>query len=134
MTDKPLERVRRFHKTFRIQSATSPTIPDKKTQQLRIDLIQEELDELKDAFAQNDIVAVADALGDLSVVIDGTYETCGLSEYKDAISEEIFQSNMSKADENGAPLLREDGKVLKSDRYFAPNIARILGKTCKDED
>ena len=135
MTDKPLQRVQQFHKTFQVQTSESPQIPDANICQLRIDLIQEELNELKEAFDNNDIVGIADALGDLSVVVDGTYDVCGLSNYKEAISEEIFNSNMSKADENGRPIFREDGKVLKGPNYFRPNLHKVLGlKNQEDND
>lgn len=127
MTDKPLERVQQFHKTFLVECADTPTIPSKEICKLRFDLIQEELNELKEAFENNDIVGIADALGDLSVVVDGTYDVCGLSGFKEAISEEIFNSNMSKADQNGQPIFREDGKVLKGPNYFKPDLARVLG-------
>ena len=134
MTDKPLERVQQFHKTFLVDRTDTPRIPSKEICKLRIDLIQEELDELKQAFADMDIVEVADALGDLTVVLDGTYDVCGLSDYKEAISEEIFNSNMSKADENGQPIFREDGKVLKGPNFFRPNLSRVLGMENKDQE
>ena len=79
------------------------------------------------------MVGIADALGDLSVVVDGTYDVCGLSDYKEAISEEIFNSNMSKADENGQPIFREDGKVLKGPNYFRPNLEKILAAKTEDK-
>ena len=132
MTDKPLERVQQFHKTFLVDRADTPRIPSKEICKLRIDLIQEELDELKEAFKNNNLVEVADALGDLTVVLDGTYDVCGLSGHKEAISEEIFNSNMSKADENGQPIFREDGKVLKGPNFFRPNLARVLNMEDKD--
>tara|TARA_B100000686_G_scaffold291030_1_gene318784 strand:- start:327 stop:740 length:414 start_codon:yes stop_codon:yes gene_type:complete len=135
MTDKPLQRVQKFHQTFQVETSKTPCIPEKSICQLRIDLIQEELNELKEAFDNNDIVGIADALGDLSVVVDGTYDVCGLSDYKEPISEEIFNSNMSKADENGRPIFREDGKVLKGPNYFRPNLHKVLGlKNQEDND
>lgn len=133
MTDKPLMRVRKFHEAFGIECPTTPTIPSREVCALRIALIQEELNELKEAFDDNDIIAVADALGDLSVVVDGSYDACGLSEYKESLSEEIFNSNMSKLGEDGKPIHREDGKVLKGPNYFKPNIARVLGMDEQDE-
>lgn len=126
--DNPLQRVRAFHKTFLVETADRPAVPAPEICALRISLIQEELNELKEAFEKNDIVGIADALGDLTVVVDGTYDVCGLSEYKEAISAEIFASNMSKADENGQPIFREDGKVLKGPRYFPPDLQKVLGE------
>jgi len=134
MTDKPLERVQKFHKTFGVTCPTRPSIPSKEVCALRIALIQEELNELRDAFDDNDIIAVADALGDLSVVVDGSYDACGLADYKEGLSEEIFNSNMSKLDEDGQPIYREDGKVLKGTNYFKPNIANVLGLDTTDKD
>ncbi len=131
MVDKPLERVRKFHETFGVSVPNAPVIPSREVCALRIALIQEELNELKEAFDNNDLVEVADALGDLSVVVDGTYDACGLSEYKEALSEEIFNSNMSKLDENGEVIRREDGKILKGPNFFPPNIAKVIGL---DED
>ena len=128
MTDKPMERVKKFHKTFGAYRKDKPHIPPREIWEFRVAFIQEELDELKEGFENKDIIEIADALGDLSVVIDGTYDACCLSDYKDAISEEIFQSNMSKADENGNPILREgDGKILKGPNYFKPDLHKVLG-------
>jgi len=124
--DKPLQRVREFHTTYKVERAETPAIPSKEVCALRISLIQEELNELKEAFENGDIVAVADALGDLTVVVDGTYDVCGLAEYKEHISAEIHASNMSKLDENGEPVLREDGKVLKGPNYFKPDLKKVL--------
>lgn len=134
MTDKPLERVQTFHKTFLVERSETPHIPSKEICKLRIDLIQEELDELKKAFEDKDIVEIADALGDLTVVLDGTYDVCGLAGYKEAISEEIFNSNMSKADENGRPIFREDGKVLKGPNFFRPNLKRVLNMDNNEQE
>lgn len=132
MTDKPLERVMKFHQTFNIEYKNTPHVPDEDVCALRIALIQEELDELKEAFENKDIIAIADALGDLSVVVDGSYDACGLSGHKESLSLEIFNSNMSKLGEDGKPIYREDGKVLKGPNYFKPNIARVLGLDDQD--
>ncbi len=124
--DKPLRRVREFHRTYGVLSAEQPHIPDADICALRIALIQEELDELKEAFDDGDIVAVADALGDLTVVVDGTYDSCGLARHKEAISAEIHASNMSKLGEDGKPIHREDGKVLKGPNIFPPDLEKVL--------
>lgn len=134
MTDKPLQRVQKFHQTFGVDAPDEPTIPTAEICALRIALIQEELNELKEAFENKDIIEVADALGDLSVVVDGSYDVCGLAPYKESLSKEIFDSNMSKLDENGKPIYREDGKVLKGPNYFKPDIAKVLGTDPEHKD
>lgn len=126
--DKPLQRVREFHDTFLVKRKDNPAVPDADICALRISLIQEELDELKEAFAEGDIIGVADALGDLTVVVDGTYDVCGLAPHKEAISAEIHASNMSKTGADGKPIFREDGKVLKGPDYFPPDLERILSQ------
>lgn len=125
--DNTLQRILKFHETYKVEGAETPAIPDEDTCALRLRLLQEELDELKEAFEAGDIVEVADALGDLQVILDGTVHVCGLQEYKEAISEEIFASNMSKLGEDGKPIYREDGKVLKGPNYFKPDLAKVLG-------
>jgi predicted HAD superfamily Cof-like phosphohydrolase len=92
--------------------------------QLRVDLLVEEVGEFADATSDQDIVAMADALGDIVYVAYGAAVTYGID--LDAVLAEIHRSNMSKLDANGRPVLREDGKVLKSSRYRPPNVERVL--------
>ena len=101
-----------------------PTLRDQDTQDLRIDLIQEELDELALGIDNNDIVEVADALTDLLYVVYGAGHAFGID--LDECFTEVHESNMSKLGEDGRPIYREDGKVLKGPNYFVPNLEEIL--------
>ena len=101
-----------------------PTLRDQETQDLRIDLIQEELDELQLALTNKDIVEVADALTDLLYVVYGAGHAFGID--LDECFTEVHESNMSKLGEDGKPIYREDGKVLKGPGYFPPNLEEIV--------
>jgi predicted HAD superfamily Cof-like phosphohydrolase len=90
--------------------------------------MKEENEEYLEAALNNDIVEIADALGDQLYILCGTILRHGLQDKIVEVFEEIQRSNMSKLDADGKPIYREDGKVLKSDRYFKPNIAAILTK------
>lgn len=122
------QQVREFHKTYSQPIRTIPTInvPERK---LRLDLILEEVKELQDALEADDIVEVADALGDIAYVVFGAALTFGIP--LDEIIDEIHRSNMSKLGADGKPIYREsDRKVLKGESYFAPTpgIERILAE------
>ena len=101
-----------------------PTLRDSRAQQLRYDLIDEELEELKMAFDNDDIVEIADALTDLLYVVYGAGHAFGID--LDECFLEVHESNMSKLGEDGRPIYREDGKVLKGPDYFPPNLKEIL--------
>ena len=94
--------------------------------QLRFDLMKEENEEYFEAAQNNDLVEVADALGDMLYILCGTIIEHGLQHKIEAVFEEIQRSNMSKLGEDGQPIYRADGKVLKGPNYFKPNIASIL--------
>ena len=102
-----------------------PTWPDFNTRELRLELIQEELEELSDAVADRDMIQIADALTDLLYVVYGAGHTFGLD--LDECFQEVHRSNMSKLGENGRPIYREDGKVMKGPGYFEPDLEGILG-------
>ena len=95
---------------------------------IEFDLMKEENEEYLEAAKNGDIVEIADALGDQLYILCGTILRHGLQDKIVEVFEEIQRSNMSKLDADGKPIYREDGKVLKSDRYFKPNIASILSK------
>ena len=126
MKDK-IEAVQRFHDAFKIGYRTSPkaNLGDSKNQ-LRFDLMKEENEEYFEAAQNNDLVEVADALGDMLYILCGTIIEHGLQHKIEAVFEEIQRSNMSKLGEDGQPIYRADGKVLKGPNYFKPNIASIL--------
>ena len=102
-----------------------PTFPEEEVQRLRLDLIEEELDELHYAIANKDMVEIADALGDLLYVVYGAGHAFGID--LDECFKEIHASNMSKLGPDGKPIKREDGKVLKPDTFFPPDLKSILG-------
>ncbi len=121
--------VRDFHDAFGIANAHVPTgVISAKDMQLRHDLMREENEEYLAAAKNGDLVEVADALGDMLYILCGTILKHGLERKIEEVFREIQRSNMSKLDADGKPIYREDGKVLKSDRYFRPDIAAILSK------
>lgn len=127
MTKSTLESVQEFHETYGLPVLDQPDISDRKTNTLRINLLAEELDELKDALEQGDLVETLDALVDLQYVLDGAFLSFGLQHLKDSAFEEVQRSNMSKLDENGRPIVREeDGKILKGPNYFKPDLAQFI--------
>ncbi|MGB5392701.1 MAG: nucleoside triphosphate pyrophosphohydrolase family protein, partial [Lutimonas sp.] len=96
--------------------------------QLRYELMKEENEEYLEAALNNDLVEVADALGDMLYILCGTIIEHGMQDKIEEVFDEIQRSNMSKLGENGKPIYREDGKVLKGPNYFKPDIAAILNK------
>ena len=96
----------------------------KKINDLRISLIIEELNELKDAIKNNDLVETADALTDILFVTYGAGQAFGIN--LDKCFEEVQNSNMSKLGEDGKPIYNENGKVLKGPNYFKPNLLKII--------
>ena len=102
-----------------------PTFPEEDIQRLRLDLIEEELDELHYAIDNKDMVEIADALGDLLYVVYGAGHAFGID--LDECFKEIHASNMSKLGPDGKPIKREDGKVLKPYTFFPPDLKTILG-------
>tara|TARA_S200000501_G_scaffold174492_1_gene164202 strand:+ start:1751 stop:2131 length:381 start_codon:yes stop_codon:yes gene_type:complete len=101
-----------------------PVFAEEDTCRLRLDLIEEELDELHYAIDNKDLVEVADALTDLLYVIYGAGHAFGID--LDECFKEVHASNMSKLGPDGKPIKREDGKVLKPDTYFPPDLKNIL--------
>ena len=120
--------VHHFHETFQIGNADSPTLIDERDYTLRYNLIKEENEEYLDACKNGDIVEIADAIGDQLYILFGTVLKHGLQHKIEEVFDEIQRSNMSKLDEQGQPIFREDGKILKSNLYFRPNIKDILEK------
>lgn len=124
-----LEAVETFHTAFGIENNYSPTadLPSE-VNQLRYKLMREENEEYLEAASNNDIVEIADALGDQLYILCGTILKHGLQDKIGAIFREIQRSNMSKLGADGKPIYREDGKVLKGENYFRPNIKAIIDK------
>ncbi|WP_375238942.1 hypothetical protein [Aurantibacter sp.] len=126
MKDK-IEAVKAFHTAFKIGHRETPKADlGKAKNTLRFDLMKEENEEYMEAAQNNDLVEVADALGDMLYILCGTIIEHGLQHKIEDVFNEIQKSNMSKLGENGEPIYREDGKVLKGPNYFKPNIKSIL--------
>lgn len=119
------EMVEDFMEKFGQEVKTEPEFPDNETIALRLELIQEELNELREAIGNADIVEVADALTDILYVTYGAGHAFGID--LDKCFEEVQASNMSKLGEDGKPIYREDGKVLKGKNYFQPDLTSVLG-------
>lgn len=116
-----------FHKAFKIENNYTPTADlSKEDILLRYKLMREENEEYLEAAENGDLVEVADALGDMLYILCGTILKHGMQDKIAEVFQEIQRSNMSKLDKDGNPIYREDGKVLKSDQYFKPDIKTIL--------
>ena len=119
--------VEKFHDAFGIKNNYEPTVELNESEiELRHNLMKEENEEYLEAAQNNDITEIADALGDMLYILCGTIIEHGLQHKIEEVFDEIQRSNMSKLDENGMPIYREDGKVLKGPNYFKPNIDSIL--------
>jgi predicted HAD superfamily Cof-like phosphohydrolase len=124
-----ISKVELFHDSFGIKNHYEPTTQLTKDEiELRFNLMKEENEEYLAAALNGDIVEIADALGDQLYILCGTILKHGLQHKIEEVFTEIQRSNMSKLDENGQPIFREDGKILKSDLYFKPDIHSILNK------
>ena len=122
-----IDYVQTFHDSFKIHSTDVPTVEvEDRLIDLRHKLMAEENDEYLEAAKSGDLVEVADALGDMLYILCGTIITHGMQHKIEEVFSEIQRSNMSKLDKYGNPIYREDGKVMKSDLYFKPNIGEIL--------
>ena len=127
MIKKEIDSVKLFHKKFNIDYLNAPkaNIP-LETKELRFKLMEEENLEYLKATKENNLIEIADALGDMLYILCGTIISHGLQDKIEEIFQEIQNSNMSKLGKNGKPIYREDGKVLKGPNYFKPDIRRIL--------
>lgn len=124
---KQLLAVKEFHKTYNIGYKEDPTVDlgeDKNV--LRFNLMKEENEEYLEAAMNNDIIEVADALGDMLYILCGTIIEHGLQDKIEEVFDEIQRSNMSKLGADGQPIYREDGKVMKGPNFFKPNFEKIL--------
>ena len=113
-----------FMKTFGQEVKTKPSFSSDKINKLRIDLIKEELEELKEAMDNNDLLEVADALTDILYVTYGAGHAFGID--LDKCFDEVQNSNMSKLGENGKPIYNESGKVMKGPNYFKPDLSKFV--------
>ena len=118
--------VKNFMETFGQEVKIKPSFNTDKVNKLRYDLIKEELDELKEAMENKDLLEVADALTDILYVTYGAGHAFGID--LDKCFEEVQNSNMSKLDENGKPIYNESGKVMKGPKYFKPNLNKFINQ------
>lgn len=124
---KQIDCVKEFHTAFRLGYAEQPTadLGERKTL-LRYNLMKEENEEYLEAAQNGDLVEVADALGDMMYILCGTIIEHGLQHLIEDVFEEIQRSNMSKLGEDGQPIYREDGKVMKGPNYFKPDFSKFF--------
>ena len=118
------EKVGSFMKTFGQEVKTKSGLSAEKINKLRVSLINEELEEFKEAIKNNDIKEVADALTDILYVTYGAGHAFGIN--LDKCFEEVQQSNMSKLGYDGKPIYNESGKVMKGPKYFKPNLKKFV--------
>ena len=124
-----LKAVQEFHEAFGLGVQQKPTSNlDLNKVKLRFNLMAEENEEYLEAAQENDLVEVADALGDMLYILCGTILEHGMQYKIEEVFNEIQRSNMSKLGADGKPIYREDGKVMKGPNYFKPNISEIINE------
>ena len=127
MLKKPINAVTLFHKAYGLGIEDKPTATlSESITKLRFNLMKEENEEYLEAAKDGDLIEVGDARGDMLYILCGTIIAHGFQDKMEAIFDEIQRSNMSKLDENGKPIYREDGKVMKGPNYFKPNLKKII--------
>ena len=124
-----INKVKEFHEVFKLNFEEKPTAEiSMGLCELRHRLMAEENDEYLDACKKADLTEIADALGDKMYILFGTIIAHGLQYKIEEVFDEIHRSNLSKLDENNQPIFREDGKIMKSKKYFRPHIKSVLEK------
>ena len=118
------EEVRKFMETFGQRVTTKPQFPDKKTMQLRFDLIKEELDEFEEAMKTRNLKEIADALTDILYVTYGAGFAYGIN--LDKCFKEVQRANMSKLGKDGKPIYNDKGKVMKGPNYYKPDLSKFV--------
>ena len=118
------DKVKTFMETFKQEVKNKPSFSSEKINQLRYSLIKEELQELKEAIEQNNLLEVADALTDILYVTYGAGHAFGIN--LDKCFDEVQESNMSKLGQDGKPIFNELGKVMKGPKYFKPNLKKFV--------
>ena len=124
---KQIESVKKFHNTYKLGYSETPlaNLGNSKNK-LRFSLMSEENEEYLEAANNDDIIEVADALGDMLYILCGTIIEHGMQDIIEDVFDEIQRSNMSKLGEDGEPIYRDDGKVLKGPNYFKPNFKKFF--------
>ena len=116
-----------FNKAFNLPISEHPILIDKDRYRLQHNLMHEELTEYRDACEDKNLVEIADALTDMQEILYGMFAEHGMLDLHDQLYNEVHLSNMSKLNKDGKPLYRVDGKVIKSNLFVKPNIAKVLG-------
>jgi predicted HAD superfamily Cof-like phosphohydrolase len=125
---KQINAVKEFHTAFVIGHSEIPRADLGESKKiLRYNLMKEENEEYLEAVQNNDLIEIADALGDMMYILCGTIIEHGLQHKIEEVFDEIQRSNMSKLGTDGKPIYREDGKVMKGPNYFKPDFSKILG-------
>ena len=125
--NKQLNAVKEFHTAFEIGFSENPKSDLGESKNvLRFNLMKEENEEYLEAAQNNDLIEIADALGDMLYILCGTIIEHGLQHKIEAVFDEIQRSNMSKLNHDGKPIYREDGKVMKGPNYFKPDFSKII--------
>ena len=124
---KQIESVKKFHNTYKLGYSETPiaNLGNSKNK-LRFSLMSEENEEYLEAANNDDIIEVDDALGDMLYILCGTIIEHGMQDIIEDVFDEIQRSNMSKLGEDGEPIYRDDGKVLKGPHYFKPNFKKFF--------
>jgi predicted HAD superfamily Cof-like phosphohydrolase len=123
---KQLQSVEEFHNKFGQENGESPRLISHSEYYLRHSLMREENDEYLDACAAKDLIEVADALGDQLYILCGTILKHGMQHIIEDVFDEIQASNMSKLGEDGKPMFRTDGKILKGPNFFRPDLTKFI--------
>ena len=126
---RKIECVEEFHEIYKLGNSKNPIGKlENEKEKLRFELMKEENEEYLEAAEKGNVIEIADALGDMLYIVCGTIIEHGMQNVIEEVFEEIHKSNLSKLDENGKPIYREDGKVIKGPNYFPPNIEKIMKK------
>jgi len=120
--------VAEFHQVFGHPISNRINVWDAELNKLRVELLREELEELEEALYGNDVISTFDALLDLQYVLDGAFLALGFAGIKDKGFAEVQRSNMSKLGEDGKPIYRDDGKILKGPNFSEPDLIKIIGE------
>jgi len=121
-----IKKVAEFHRIFKQEMSDEPIVYPSGGPELRFNLMKEENEEYLEACDNGDLVEIADALGDQLYILCGTILKHGMQHIITDVFAEIHESNMSKLDAEGNPIFREDGKIMKGENYFKPNISQFL--------
>lgn len=123
---KQIEAVEKFHNAFGQENGKVPRLLNKEDSELRFRLMAEENEEYLEAAENDDLIEIADALGDQMYILCGTILRHGMQHIIEKVFDEIQASNMSKLGEDNKPILRADGKILKGPGFFKPDLKQFF--------